>query len=84
MRQPRHYHQPDRLADTDLELSPKPRIDEVVRAQLRQIWWRLRRQGVRLPAEPGVIVVDKRRPSDNPSLSVPAIVEFHDEVGTDG
>jgi hypothetical protein len=39
--------------------APQPfaRLDELVCAQVRTLWWRQRRDGNRLPAEPGVILI---------------------------
>lgn len=42
---------------------PQPfvRLDELVYAQVRELWWRQRREGNRLPAEPGVILIQGGR-----------------------
>ena len=68
----------------DLEPPVEPRIDDAVRAELRAVWWHQAALGHRLPAEPGVIVIDGRRASENPSPPIPAVVDFDDEVGIDG
>jgi len=40
---------------------PRPmRPDEL--AELRAVWWRLAAHGIRMPAEPGVIVIDAEHP----------------------
>jgi hypothetical protein len=38
---------------------PQPivRLDELIQAQVRALWWRQRRDGNRLPAEPGMILI---------------------------
>ena len=36
-------------------------LDNQTQTDLRHMWWRLRRRGVRLPAERGVIVIDGGR-----------------------
>ena len=52
--------------DTNLEvpvsqLVPRPvRPDEI--PELRAIWWRQIAHGIRLPAEPGVILLDSKHP----------------------
>ena len=33
-------------------------LDELICAQVRALWWRQRRDGNRLPAEPGMILID--------------------------
>ena len=84
MRLPQHHRQPDQLLDANPGPAPWKRLDRVALADLRKLWWRLRRRGVRMPAEPGVIVIDGRRASENPSPPIPAVVDFDDEVGIDG
>ncbi len=37
---------------------PFARLDELVCAQVRALWWRQRRDGNRLPAQRGVILID--------------------------
>ena len=37
-------------------------LDEIVSAQVRDIWWRQIRLGNRLPAEPGVILIRGGKP----------------------
>ena len=39
---------------------PQPfvRLDKLVCAQVRALWWRQRRDGNRLPAESGIIVIE--------------------------
>ena len=40
-------------------LSPNPvLLGDVVQQQVRELWWRMRRQGVKLPAEKKIILFD--------------------------
>ena len=38
------------------------RIDDIASAEVRRLYWRLRAQGVELPAERGMILIDGGRP----------------------
>ena len=55
--------EPDSILDIPVsQLRPRPvRPDEI--PELRAVWWRLAAQGIRMPAEPGVIVIDIEHPT---------------------
>lgn len=50
-------HRLEHHLDDGLDPPVEPPLDDTVRAQLRRIWWRLRRRGVRLPAESTIITI---------------------------
>lgn len=54
---------PDDLAARELRelLAQHPRAREADLPEVRVTWWRLRRAGAPLPAEPGTIVIDGGR-----------------------
>ena len=46
------------LVDADLDPQRRDQLDDVEHQDLRQLWWRLRRrEGIKLPVEPGVILI---------------------------
>ena len=53
---------PAQPLDADLVLANRDRIDRVEQQDLRQVWWHLRRQGVRLPGERNIIAIPGGRP----------------------
>ena len=57
---------PPQAPSTFLLDEPRPmRPDEL--AEVRALWWRLAAQGIRMPAERGVIVLDADNPRLNPT-----------------
>ena len=54
-------HPEDSVSSSASQLPEFERLDDQVRAEVRALWWRMRRRGVDLPAERGVIVVDGGR-----------------------
>ena len=51
------------LSDSTSVLRPQAaRLDDIIRAEVRALWWRMRRQhGVELPAERGIILLQGGR-----------------------
>jgi len=52
-----HFSQ-DFLTTSPTLPQPIVRLDELIQAQVRAVWWRQLRHGNRLPAEPGVILIE--------------------------
>ena len=48
--------------DADLDPPRRDQLDDVEPQDLRQLWWRLRRLGVQLPAERNIIAIPGGRP----------------------
>jgi len=48
------------------------RLDEAMLAELRAIWWRARRNGVVLPAQRGIIIVDGDKADEGIATWTPA------------
>ena len=50
-------HGPDRRGDADLDPADRKRINAAALIEVRKLWWQMRRQGVRLPAQHDIIVI---------------------------
>lgn len=53
-----HLHRRNPIAFTPWSVWCDPNLDNEIRTNLRRLWWQFRREGVRLPAEHGVIMID--------------------------
>ena len=57
----RTHHHPDRRDGADLDPADRKRINAAALIEVRKLWWQMRRQGVRLPAQRNIIVIDGRQ-----------------------